>query len=118
GGGGARDGGAPEPLVSIAVHLLLLLSPDDLVPGKDEQYAGGGCTIAETSVKLPSRLVVLLRDMVLDAGEAERRPSLRSRLWPLLARASPKEAEMLQAAQVLTRQAALVLNIGREEAGG
>ncbi|CAM9944307.1 unnamed protein product, partial [Ectocarpus sp. 4 AP-2014] len=118
GGGGARDGGAPAPLVSIAVQLLILLSPDDLVPGNDEQYAGGGCTIAETSVKLPPRLVVLLRDLVLDAGEAERRPSLRLKLWPLLTRASPKEAEMLQAAQDLTRQAALVLNVGREGAGG
>lgn len=57
--------------------------------GNDEQDT-------KTSVKLPPELVVVLRDLVLDAGEAERRPSLRSRLWPLLARASPKEAEMLQ----------------------
>ena len=47
-------------------------------------------------VVLPSEVVALLRELVLDADLAERRPSLRSRLRPFLARADPEGADLLQ----------------------
>lgn len=45
---------------------------------------------------LPSEMAALLRRLVLDAGLAERRPSLRSRLRPFLARADPEGADLLE----------------------
>ncbi|CAM9479583.1 unnamed protein product [Scytosiphon promiscuus] len=113
--GGDRNE-VPQPVVSTALQLVLLISPTDLAPGehKRDVRVYGGSTIAATttpqSLTLPRELSALLRHLVWDAGVAERRPSLRSRLRPYLARADPEGAGLLQAAQNLTKRAASVLH--------